>query len=289
MTATALIRPLRHWVSRTGERALRVASRAYVPGETLDEALGLVARLQRQDIACTLGYFNSEDERAADIVRRNGLAIEALSRLARPAYLSIKVPPIGYDATHLDRLARLATTHGQRLHFDSHGPETADPTLAAVARLQAQGHALGLTLPARWQRSDADADWARAHGIRVRIVKGQWACPERPDADLRERFLAIVDRLAGQPGEVAIATHDTPLAREAITRLHRHGTPCELELLCGLPRRASLALARELAVPVRMYIPFGQAWLPYAFGQAMRNPRMFTWMVRDTLSVLAGR
>lgn len=135
---------------------------------------------------------------------------------------------------------------------------------------QAQGQALGLTRPARWLRSDADAN-------------------ADADADLCERFLAIVDRLAGQPGEVAIATHDTPLAREAITRLRRHGTPCELELLCGLPRRASLALALELAVPVRMYIPFGQAWLPYAFGQAMRNPRMFTWMVRDTLSVLAGR
>jgi proline dehydrogenase len=76
------------------------------------------------------------------------------------------------------------------------------------------------------------------------------------------------------------------LAREALSRLLRSGTDCELELLCGLPRRASLAVARELGVPVRLYIPFGAAWLPYALGQVARNPRMLSWVVRDTFNAL---
>ena len=86
--------------------------------------------------------------------------------------------------------------------------------------------------------------------------------------------------------EVAVATHDAALAREAFLRLRRAGTPCELELLCGLPRAEVMAVAKEFDVPVRLYIPFGTAWLPYALGQLVRKPHMWIWMVRDLWSAM---
>jgi len=279
-------RPVRRLLRAAGTRVLGFASRAYVPGPLLDDAMKWARRMDRQGVACTLGYFNGDDESHEAVGAQDRAAIGALAQISRPGYVSFKVPSLGYDEALLAQMAADADRHGQCIHFDSHGPETATPTIDALARLRSPGRRLSLTVPGRWARSLADADWAIANDVRVRVVKGQWACPEQPDADLRKTYLAVVDRLAGRAKAVAVATHDAPLARQAITRLKAAGTPCELELLCGLPRRDAMAVARELGVPVRLYIPFGQAWLPYALDQAVRSPKMLWWMVRDTFNAL---
>src|SRR5207247_3807890 len=118
----------------------------------------------------------------------------------------------------------------------------------------------GTTLPGRWKRSAADALWAAESGLTVRVVKGQWADPSNPAQDLRAGFLEVIDQLAGRAPHVAVATHDVPLAAEAIARLRSAGTSCEMELLHGLPMKASLRLARKLAVNLRVYVPYGKAY-----------------------------
>jgi hypothetical protein len=42
-----------------------------------------------------------------------------------------------------------------------------------------------------------------------------------------------------------------------------------------------LKVARDLAVPIRNYLPYGYAWLPYALRQARRDPRILWWVLRD--------
>jgi proline dehydrogenase len=117
----------------------------------------------------------------------------------------------------------------------------------------------------------------------VRVVKGQWVDPDWPDIDLREGYLAVIDRLAGRARHVAVATHDPPLALEALKRLQAAGTSCEMELLFGLPMKAAMKVAAEAGVRVRLYIPYGESWLPYAFSQMQKNPRIIWWVIRDTI------
>lgn len=117
--------------------------------------------------------------------------------------------------------------------------------------------------------------------MRVRVVKGQWADPSSGAIDPRQGFLAVIDRLAGRACQVAVASHDPPLAREALHRLRRAGTPCELELLLGLPMQGALKVAREVGAPVRIYIPFGVSWIPYALAYVQKNPHVAWWAIRD--------
>ncbi len=49
-----------------------------------------------------------------------------------------------------------------------------------------------------------------------------------------------------------------------------------------------MEVAHELRVPVRLYIPFGEAWLPYALGQIVRTPRMLSWVMRDMFNATFG-
>jgi proline dehydrogenase len=80
-----------------------------------------------------------------------------------------------------------------------------------------------------------------------------------------------------------VATHDPPLAREALRRLHAAGTSCELELLFGLPMNAVMEVAKEQGVSVRLYVPYGEAYMPYALSQARKNPKILGWFIRDIL------
>jgi proline dehydrogenase len=100
---------------------------------------------------------------------------------------------------------------------------------------------------------------------------------------MRVGFLKIIDELCGRATCVAVASHDVPLVREALSRLLRAGTPCELELLHGLPTRIAIKMGRSLSVPIRFYVPYGKAWLPYLLRQARRNPRVLGWFARDLM------
>ena len=310
VTAASAYTALKRAAYALGEPVLRRASRAYVPGPQLQDAQRWAREQAPPGARLTFGYFNALDDAPSAVEAVCCQAIQALAEPAHPlnplrdgawperqrlasgapgvpsdsaGYCSLKVPALGYQRPALQRLAAMAVTLGQRLHFDSHGPETAEPTVAALEALQPHHPHLGLTLPGRWTRSLEDADWAVERGLRVRVVKGQWPCPEHPETDPRGGFLAVVDRLAGRVPQVAIATHDTDLAAQALTRLAARGTACELELLCGLPRRRVMALARSQGVPVRFYVPFGEAWLPYALHQVLRQPRLWPRLLKDSL------
>lgn len=283
---------LKHWAYALGGPVLHRAGRAYVPGPRLEDAVHWARHLAPPGCGFTFGYFNADGESAAAVEQACRESIQALAALQTPAargasragYCSVKVPALGYDPKALEGLVLLAQSQGQRLHFDSHGPETAEPLRAALDALHPHQIRLGLTVPGRWSRSLADAEWAVEHKLRVRVVKGQWPCPDQPDADPRQGFLAVIDRLAGRVTEVAVATHDADLAREAARRLAARGTACELELLCGLPRRGVMELARSKGLPVRMYVPFGQAWMPYALSQVLRQPRLWPRLLKDSLA-----
>ena len=263
--------------------ALHVAGRAYVPGRELADALAIARRLAGDGIACTLGYFHDGSETSNQLTALARQTVAAVAGLSPRGYLSVKTPAFHHRPAVAGEIVAAARDGGVLAHFDSHDIGSADATFLCMRQAVEQGAAVGVTIPGRWRRSPDDAVAAAALGVRVRVVKGEWPDPEAPAMDLRQGFLAVIDRLAGQPVAVAVATHDPWLARESITRLRAAGTPCELELLNGLPRRRLLALARELSVPVRLYLPFGASWRPYALGKVRDNPRMLGWVARDSV------
>lgn len=274
---------LKGWVRRPLRWCLDRAGRAYVPAE-LEEALVLARRYGDSGAACTLGYFQSPGETPDQVAARSQAILEALPALSPGAYLSLKAPALAYDAELIGVLAGAVQTQGGLLHFDSHEPHTQDATLACAEAVRGLGVRVGVTLPGRWSRSLTDVGQACRLGLRVRVVKGEWADAAEPGRDRRAGFQAVVEALAQQgAARVAVATHDPILARESLERLLAAGTSCELELLHGLPARALTPLARELGVPLRYYIPHGKAWRPYALSKAAENPRLAWWLVQDFL------
>ena len=260
-----------------------MAKRAYAAGPALDDALELVQRFRRRGSQCIIGYWPGDEDTPRVLADTYIRIISGLAAARLDSWISIKASLLEYDRQLTLEVVQKAHGSGIGVHFDSRAWETADPTFELV-RESASHHAqIGCTLPGRWRRSLRDADRIAELGVGVRIVKGEWNDPSEPNTDARKGFLAIVDRLAGRTAPVAVATHETSLARTALQRLLQRGTPCEMQLLFGLPMRGLLDVGRKLNVPTRIYVPYGHSRVPYPFSSFQRNPRVLGWITRDVV------
>ncbi len=275
---------MRRLVAPIAMPILRFATRSYISGPHIADAMEIAQLAEDQGFASTLCYWGESLEDPHEVLDHYLRSLTACVASELNADLAVKIPALWNSHDHVARVVNLAREHRRTVMFDSHDPAASDTTFAFMEALSADY--LGCAIPGRWRRSIADADRAIELGICVRVVKGQWADPDAPDIDLRQGFLSIVDRLAGRARNVRIATHDAKLAAESVRRLQEKATPCELELLYGLPIRAVADVAQRAGVPVRIYIPYGTAWLPYSVSRAMGNPRTLLWLMRD---VLKGR
>jgi proline dehydrogenase len=300
-------RRLRRVVGASLRFAIRLLGPLIGRGSKLSHAITSSARHAALGRNSTIGYFNGESEAPRAVADASLAALAAMTGPGAVAaangrpYLSIKVPSLGFDPSLVAEIVDKAVAARIGVHFDSHSPAEADETFRAIEGvrqriLQLPSRAamparegggaqaaweLGCTLPGRWLRSCDDVERAVEGQLRVRVVKGQWADPSSGAIDPRQGFLSVIDRLAGRACQVAVASHDPPLAREALHRLQRAGTPCELELLLGLPMQGALKVAREVGAPVRIYIPFGVSWIPYALAYVQKNPHVAWWAIRD--------
>lgn len=271
-------------VLRAGFHALvRRASRNYIAGPDLEDAQRVARDLSTRGYWVTLGYWDSAADSTDNVLQMYHSSARALADLPGDNYLSIKLPALQYDATRFHQLADACRGQKIGLLLDALEADQAERTLEFLDREGPRTTApLGCALPGRWGRSLADAERAIRLGLAVRVVKGQSPDPAAPHHDPQAGYLDVIRVLAGRARLVRVASHNPALAREALEVLARKGTPCELELLFGLPVGSQVSLAREFGVPVRVYVAFGHAFLPYALSSLRRNPGAILRLLRET-------
>ena len=269
---------------------VRKVARPYAGGETVDEAMCVADHLAKEGTSTTLGFWDTGRDNGRQVADIYLNTIERLSAHKLDSYVSLKPPALRFASELAGEIAGAAAMHDVRLHCDSHGTEVADNSNAMLQVMAARlgGQRLGTTLPGRWPRSLRDAEWAVERALNVRVVKGQWPDPADPKRDLSAGFLEVIGRLAGRARHVAVATHDFPLASEAIRRLRAAGTPCEIELLLGMPARPLIRWAKQNGVKVRIYVPFGSGFIPNAIGVLKRNPRLMVAVAKEYLAIAGG-
>jgi proline dehydrogenase len=269
---TLIIRIL-NWVAKH-------AAASYIAGPEVKDAVRVCRQVAEHGWSSTICPWDGPHDSPEYVVSTYKTALNSIIGENIDSYLSIKVPSIGYNFNFLTELVKIAREHGVRIHFDSLAPDTASPSIALLERtLKIYPH-VSYTLPSRWGRSITDVNKIIDLGVPVRVVKGQWPDPAESNIDSGSNFLKLIDVLAGRASHVAVATHDTSLAKESLTRLQASGTVCELEQLYGLPMRVD-SVANPLGIPVRVYIPYGYAYLSYALSEMRNRPIILAWLLRD--------
>jgi proline dehydrogenase len=254
----------------------------YGTGPQLDQAVEICRRLADHGLAATIGYTAMAEEDGRSVADAHLAAFDRLAREDLDCHVSVKLSALAFDPDLFAELDDAAAQSGRVLQIDALGPETVDTTWSLLEQAPRRGR-IGTTLPGRWPRTADDAARAARLGLRVRVVKGQWADAAPPGPDPAAGFLRVIDRLCGQCGDIGVATHDVKLLAESLDRLTAAGSPCTAELFFGLPFRAPAATARRLGVPIRVYVPYGRAAAPYGVADVSGNPAVAWWLIQDLL------
>jgi len=268
------------FLHRLKSRVIDRMTASHLAGPTVADAVRIYDQAARYGCSCTFGYWSGPDDTPATHRSVYHATLQTILERSLNCYLSIKVTALKYDFGIVSELLDVANGRGVRVHFDAMDPDSAVPTFELLERALKSHRNLGCTLPSRWRRSITDTARVIDYGIPVRIVKGQWADPLSPSQNARRNYHEIINNLAGRAAHVAVATHDRSVAREALQRLRESKTPCEMEQLSSLPQNCA-HLARSLDVPLRIYVPFGHASLPYGIWQARTRPQVIAWVMRD--------
>jgi proline dehydrogenase len=249
-TSATFERAVRAWPG--GEARAWRSARRYIAGETLDEAVAAVRRLEAAGLGTSVDLFGERGTPAgAPAVVR---AYEELCAALEPtaAWVSLDLSHIGFDAAALDAIAA-AVPPGRRLQLGAEEHATADRVLDLALETFGRRRPIEATLQANLRRSGRDAERLAAAGISVRLVKGAYA--ERP-ADARPwgpetdaAYLALARRLLAAGVDVALATHDATLLAE-LPDVRR-------EALLGI------SVAGATSRDVRVYVPYGRDWFRY--------------------------
>jgi proline dehydrogenase len=271
----------------------------YMAGETLEDAVAAVRRLNERGVMATidvLGEFIRVPEEAEATATAYERVLDAIAAERLEASISVKLSALGVelDPELADRtLARVlgaAERHGIFVRIDMEHSGLTDRTLRVYRGLREAGHErLGIVLQARLRRTMDDVRAVADLTPNVRVVKGIYVEPAeiayRDAAAINGNFVRLVDRLLAAGSYVAVATHDRALIEEVLAVLERRGVPqegYEFQMLLGVTEDVRRRLV-SAGHRVRVYVPFGQAWYAYSVRRLRENPSIAGYVARDVV------
>lgn len=264
------------------------AARPYIAGETLDQAIETVRKLNAIGAGGTIDLLGEELTEIAECRKIGETYREILAEIQRTdvrSGVSVKLSALGQklDPELPHELMRgildAARNAGRFVRIDMEDATTTDLTLDLYQRLRREGYdRVGVVLQARLHRTMDDVDRLAELNADVRLVKGIYVEPESiawRDADkIRENYVAVLHRLLERGLPTASATHDEALVKATIDAVNERNFPrekIEFQMLLGVRPELRDRLLRE-GHRLRVYVPFGEQWYPYSMRRLRENP-----------------
>ena len=271
----------------------------YVGGPSPQNAVEIAQALQRKQIRSSLFYLG-EYVHTPQLVTENVdsklAAIEALRTAELDIHISVDPTQIGFsiDRTMARQNARLIADHvrkaagsGPGLHclmLDMEDTAVTTATIEMHDELFEAGYPMALTLQAYLRRTEQDLRRQIDRGGKVRLVRGAFAADSTIAytklPDIKANYLSLatltLSRDAKAKGFYPIfATHDDVLQEQIVAIAHGCGWQpgeYEFEMLYGA-RPDVVAHLASRGERIRLYLPFGTDWWPYAVRRIGENPR----------------
>jgi proline dehydrogenase len=288
-------------------------ARRFVAGGDAEAAITVACHLLAEGIRTSFFYLGEYVDRP-ELVREN---VEQKLHIARlletqemDVHISVDPTQIGLQTDRSEVAARAlaigraimtASAGKPGLHclmLDMEDASVVDFTLALhdeLRRLELPG---AITLQAYLRRSEGDLARLIASGAKVRLVKGAFVGKRdiafTNEAEIKANYRRLVGMMLAPEARASgfypiIATHDDRIQAEALALAREQGWPqgsYEFEMLFGVRSDVAQGLARQ-GERVRLYLPFGRDWWPYAVRRIGENPANGILLARSLFSAKA--
>jgi proline dehydrogenase len=283
---------IQRFVSRYG---MKLGGSRFVAGETLDEAVLTLRRLNEQGLRTNttlLGEFVENEAEAQTVVETYEQVLDRIAAEKLQTNVALKLTHLGVlldeklGYANVERLVAHAASLGNFIRIDMEDSPLVDATLRIYRRLRKVGHDnVGTVLQAYLYRTEKDLKSLLPLKPNLRIVKG--AYKEPPDvaypkkADVDAAYRRLVELSIAKGGFTAVATHDEKLIDHALA-LDPGPKRMELQMLYGVRTQLQLDLVAR-GQRVLCAAPYGPDWFPYLMRRLAERPANLLFFVRNAL------
>jgi proline dehydrogenase len=281
---------------------MKKAVRRFMPGEEIDDALGVAVDLQVLGIGT---MYTKLGENITELAQAQAVADHYLGLLERikaaeiDGEISVKPTQLGLDVDedvclgHLRRLAAAAEAQGSYLWIDMEDSRYVDRTLDLYQRLRASQPKTGICLQAYLRRTARDVERLLPIGPAIRLVKGAYDEPKevafRSKREVDANYLAVAVTLLresrNRPIRLGLGTHDVELVDQIASHAAAAGVGkdgFEVHMLYGIRAKEQRRLART-GHKVETLIAYGAAWYPWYMRRLAERPANILFALRQLL------
>jgi proline dehydrogenase len=274
---------------------MRLGAARFVAGETLDECVVVLRRLNEQGLYANttlLGEGVLEPTETERVVVAYETIIDRLAAEGLRANVALKLTHLGLDIDEQLAQANLERLldRGSFVRIDMEQSTYVDATLRIFRRLREAGREnVGTVLQAYLHRTPADLEDLLPLAPNLRLVKGAYlepasvAHPRKADVD--RAYARLAERMLTGGGYTALATHDERLVERALRFAADHGIArdrFELQMLYGVRPQLQLDLVRR-GYKVLVATPYGPDWYPYLMRRLAERPANLLFFFRSAL------
>jgi len=282
-----------------GKHGMRLGAGRFVAGETLDESVLALRRLNDRGLYANttlLGEGVRDEAEARAVVAEYESVISRLVDEGLRANVALKLTHLGLELgeevafANVKQLVEHARRLGAFLRIDMEQSAFVDPTLRIYRRLRGDGlDNVGTVLQAYLYRSERDLADLLPLQPNLRLVKGAYlepadiAYPHKADVDAA--YVRLLETSLVGSGYTAIATHDERLIEHAIRFTSERGIDrdrFEFQMLYGVRPRLQTDLAAR-GYKVLVATPYGPEWYPYLMRRLGERPANLLFFVRNLI------
>jgi len=266
----------------------RVANR-YIAGETVDDALRIVAGLNERGFRATLDILG-EHIHNLDQARRAAAGyvgvLDAIDGRKLESNISIKLTQLGLKVdleACFDLTKRLVEHAGELKNFvriDMEDSSCTTDTLQIYRQLRTDHSNVGVVVQAYLRRTADDICALEQLRPNYRLCKGVYVEPREISYHdmgvINRNYAYLLEKMLRNGSYVGIATHDELMVWEAfriIRDLKIPPTAYEFQMLLGVDEQLR-DIIRAAGHHLRVYIPFGRDWYAYSVRRLRENPRL---------------
>jgi len=275
----------------------------FMPGETLDDAIGAAEGLRSKKIGTVFTHLGENIKDRAEAQQVAEHYVEVLKRIREKglqAEISVKLTQLGLDLSadlcfeHLNAIIERAEKNSI-VWVDMEASKYVDATLELYRRSLTAHPNVGICLQAYLHRTKDDLAKLLPLRPSIRLVKGAYNEPPEiafaRKRDVDESYFELGKQMLRAKKErhcvrAAFGTHDVELIRRLADFASAEGfvkTDFEVQMLYGIQRAEQERLARDGCTSI-VLVAYGNYWYPWFVRRLAERPANLWFMLRNVFA-----